>query len=120
MGEYLAVEITSAKCGTKPEEITVERIGGIIYIRGSINVSNPCHTIKLREEIDKENKILRLILDVKRTKKICIQCLASLDFVIKINRYHYRMLFDAQSCKLRLEYHYKGKVGVLYDGDFEL
>ncbi|GEM_PF-4546854 len=120
MSENLTIEILSAKCGTKPERITVERIGGLIFIRGTINVSNPCHTIKISEEINKEKRMLKIILNVRRLKKICIECLANIEFLIKMNRYHYRRLFNAQNCLLRLEYYYRGKVGVLYDGEFEL
>lgn len=120
MSGIISVEVLSAKCGTRTEEVSFERAGGLLLIKGFINISNPCHTIDVSEHIDRDRKILGILIQVKLTKKICIQCLANLEFCIKINRYYYRELFNSQKCTLKLEYYYRGKRGVLYEGEFEL
>ncbi|MCR8433295.1 MAG: hypothetical protein NDP13_01780 [Crenarchaeota archaeon] len=116
----IVFEILSSKCGTVQEQVTLETIGGLTVIRGFINVANPCHTIDLREQVDTDKKMLSIFLQVKAIKKICVQCLANLEFRIKINRYYYRELFNSQKCMLKLEYYHRGKRGVLYEGEFEL
>mgnify|MGYP000344840594 CR=1 FL=1 len=107
-------------CGGTKEEVSISRSGAWLIIDGAVNIPDPCYTIKMFPEADKDGNRLNIHVKASKVKVFCIQCLARAKFTIRVNVFYLKQTFQTNKIKLFIDYYVRGRTSILYDGDLEL
>ncbi len=119
MREY-DFKVYEISCGGTEERVSVTKSGAWLIIEGSVNIPDPCHSIKVFPEIDQANNLLKIHMKASKAKVFCIQCLAKAKFSIKINVFHLRQSFTKKKIRLFIDYYVRGRSVVMFDEDIEI